>query len=369
MNSSGFDSIVVDTSIFISNGLRLERGLLGKLSQFQRSPVDLILPDVIRSELQKHLESKTKEVKLKLERALNDASDHLASEGNASDEHSVAVADIPAFVEGRIRDFCNRIGAVPFECGVHVSVTEVLSRYFLSEAPFAETGSKKAEFPDAIVLMAIHNWAEKENRDVLLVSNDKGWENYCASASRLTCVADLSEALVLFNETNAVYEFVARLESELDAGRAVSFTRQVEEGLSRALDGITPEQEADSYLYWEPDGCSATFQNFALVENKFSIIDQYEDWVALSTVATIGIEAEGDFSLSVHDSIDGDYVPMGGVTASAEAVFESEILITVSGDIFGSIDQLEVIDVEVLDPITSVDFGTIEPDFGNDYHD
>lgn len=85
--------------------------------------------------------------------------------------------------------------------------------------------------------------------------------------------------------------------------------------------------------------------------------------------ASITVEAEGDFSLAVYDSIDRDYVPMGAITTKAQEEFESDILITITGDLNGPLDQLKVDEVEIVSPITSVDFGTIEPDYGTDEFD
>lgn len=82
-------------------------------------------------------------------------------------------------------------------------------------------------------------------------------------------------------------------------------------------------------------------------------------------MANITVEAEGEFSLSVHDSIDRDYVSLGGVSVTTEAEFDSEILITVFGDLNGDINKLDIDDVETVHPIGSVDFGTLELDYGD----
>lgn len=76
------------------------------------------------------------------------------------------------------------------------------------------------------------------------------------------------------------------------------------------------------------------------------------------------MEAEGNFSLSVHDSIDKDYVDMGSVTATVEEEFESEILITITGNLDGEIRDLTIEDVEIVSPIKCIHFGTLEPNFG-----
>ena len=59
-----YEAILVDTSIFDRYGLRLEKGLLGKLSQFKESDIDYLLPDVIKGEIKSHLEKKVKSSRL-----------------------------------------------------------------------------------------------------------------------------------------------------------------------------------------------------------------------------------------------------------------------------------------------------------------
>ena len=46
--------------------------------------------------------------------------------------------------------------------------------------------------------------------------------------------------------------------------------------------------------------------------------------------------------------------------------FNSEILVTVCGDLNSDLSNVVIEEVEVVNPITSVDFGTLEPDYGYD---
>lgn len=77
-----YTAILLDTSIFDQYGLRMEKGLLGKLSQFSRTEAQFIFPDVIRNEVIKHLENKIKSSRASLEKALDEAGDHLFFEGS-----------------------------------------------------------------------------------------------------------------------------------------------------------------------------------------------------------------------------------------------------------------------------------------------
>lgn len=77
-----YEALLVDTSIYDRNALLLEKGLLGKLTQFRKSPIDLLMPDVIKNEVRSHLEKKIKLARNSLEKSLNDAADHLFFAGS-----------------------------------------------------------------------------------------------------------------------------------------------------------------------------------------------------------------------------------------------------------------------------------------------
>jgi hypothetical protein len=362
-----YDAILVDTSIFDGNGLRLESGLLGKLKQFSKSPVDFLMPDVISNEIESHLDKKIKVSRSALEKSINDASDHLFFDGsalNVAKNLIVESKEVEGLAQSRLQQFVKETGALLIDCDDYVSVKDLLGKYFQNKPPFSETGKKKNEFPDAIVLLAIEAWAEAEGKIVLAVAKDKDWEAYCEDSDNIDYIEDFSEGLSKFNAATAPYALLDNLKDAIEKEGAGRFLTGVEDGLRSALDGFTPDQEAESQFYWEPDGSNGWFKKFELYDNEFRIIDSDEDWVVIEVWANITVEAEGDFSLSVHDSIDRDYVSLGSVSVTAEAEFESEILITVSGELNGDINELYIEDVEIVDPITSIDFGTLELDYG-----
>lgn len=372
MSDKKYDALLVDTSIYDKHALKLEKGLLGKLSQFKRSPIDLLMPDVIRNEVRTHLEQKSKAARFALEKALNDAGDYLFFDGSALNDTKTTLIDskeIDGLADSRLDNFIESTGALVLECGHYVSVTSLLNQYFSSSPPFAETGKKKSEFPDAIVLMAVESWAAAENKHVLAVARDSDWENFCERSAYIDHSEELGTALDVFNQETAPYAFLANLEQALDTNSAEAFLVGIANGLSRVLDGFTPDQEADSHFYWEPDGTHGYFKDFHFTDNEFRIVDKDEDWIVLEANASITVEVEGAFSLSIYDSVDRDYVPMGSTTAITKEEFESEILITIIGDLNGPLDQLVVEEIEIVDQISLVDFGTIDLDYGPDEFD
>lgn len=246
-----------------------------------------------------------------------------------------------------------------------MSVSELLKKYFSNAAPFLESGKKKNEFPDAIVLMAVEEWAKKNAKSVLAIAKDDDWSRYCESSVNIDCIGELSDGLAMFNKANAPYAFLTKLESELDTGKAQYFPDGVAAKLETELDGFTPDQDAESYLYWEPEGSNGWFESFHLITHELRIIESDEEYIVLECKAEITVEAEGEFSLSVHDSIDGDYIPIDTVTAKAEAMFESEILISIVGNLEGPIEGLIFEKVEIVSPLKRIHFGTLEPDLSD----
>jgi hypothetical protein len=369
-----YDAILIDTSIFDANGLRLEKGLLSKLSQFKRSPVEIVFPDVIRGEVKAHLAKKIKESRSALEKAINDAGDHLFLKEDSLAKAKELIAeslDVDALAETRIADFIEAVGGTDFECGKNLEISALLEKYFKNLAPFAESGKKKNEFPDAITLLAVDNWAAANNKRVLAISQDGDWKAYCEASKYMECSESLSDVLTAYNKANPVYGLIGKLENAIEANAAQDFIKEVESKLDSVLDDFTPDQDADSAFYWEPEGCSGRFNRFELSTPQLRLIEHGNGFIVLELDAEITVDVEGEFSLSVHDSIDGDYVPIDSCTVEVEESFHSKILVTLTAE-FGDgsenldISDLEVEDVEVVSVPKTIHFGTLEP-FQDEY--
>jgi len=364
----GYDAFLIDTSIFDRYGLRLESGLLGELRQFKDSPVDFVFPDVVRGEVVAHLEKNIKVAKLSLEKAINKAGDNLFFDGSnleAAKKLLIENSEIEDLAVLRVDNFVKSTGALEIDCGRYVSISEVLSKYFMNSPPFAESGKKKQEFPDAIVLMAVEKWAVENGKTVLAIADDKDWESYCNDSGVVSYQNDLSKGMSEFNQSDAILGFVGRINESVDGAGWVSFVSGVEQALENVLGGFTPDQYAESQFYFEADGANGWYSSFSFVDFDFRVVSiDIEGGVAvIEALAEIVVEAEGEFSLSATDSVDRDLVSLGSVSVLAKESFETEILIHVSGDMTDGFSGLIVEEVEVVDLISEVNFGTLEPVF------
>lgn len=67
----------------------------------------------------------------------------------------------------------NSIEIIPSEFNQH----ELIDMYFNTKAPFSE--QKKHEFPDAIILLSLLQYSKDKNKELIIVSNDNGFELFC----------------------------------------------------------------------------------------------------------------------------------------------------------------------------------------------
>ena len=65
----------------------------------------------------------------------------------------------------------------------------------MASPPFEEPDKKKHEFPDAIALLSLEEWAEVNKTRILAVSCDRGWAAFAAESEWIVVDSDLASAL------------------------------------------------------------------------------------------------------------------------------------------------------------------------------
>lgn len=134
-----------------------------------------------------------------------------------------------------------------------------MEMYFSTEPPFETGKDKKNEFPDAIALLALEGWAEKNKINIIAVSQDKGWKNYSEGSDRITLISSLAEALEKFQPHNKVASiiFQIREDSLLDGENHV--LEEIEQAIISSIDGCDIWVDASSYMNVEWDDVFATY--------------------------------------------------------------------------------------------------------------
>lgn len=373
MNEKNYTAITLDTSIFDGNGLKLEKGLLGKLKQFNGSPTKLVLTDIIINELTRHLHEKIINSRASLQKALEEANEHLFFDGSLLTEAKQQLIDSPEIndlAKSRVKAFIDKTGALVLDSAKYVGVAELRDNYFNNKPPFAVSGKKKNEFPDAIALLALEHWAEQNNELVYAVAKDGDWKNFCEGSDIIDYNENLADALDYFNTKDTPFIMLTKLESEFEFINSNKFGLQLRNQLESIFTGYYLDQDGDSPFSWEPEGVDVTFVDYTMADDKLKLIEKNESSIVVEALINVELNAEGNFSLYQYDSIDHDQVYLGSVSKSVEENFECRVLITFEGDIDEAkedIDYLELDNVEIIDKLSSIHFGNLELDYDDRY--
>lgn len=77
----------------------------------------------------------------------------------------------------------------------------VFQKYFSCEPPFAQSGDKKSEFPDAFVIQSLLDFINThKEKKYLVISNDKDWKKALADIPLVTMVDTINDAIRLLNK-------------------------------------------------------------------------------------------------------------------------------------------------------------------------
>jgi hypothetical protein len=373
-----FGAISIDNAILKGEGYRFYEGLLAQMRQFKESPVQVIQTDIVHNEATKHIGYDISKTRSSITQALKSASKQLKIESKAinsartllsinGEDHEVA--------DARLNKYYEYIGASVIDSSDHVDLALLMDMYFETDAPFETGKDKKNEFPDAIALLSLEGWARANDVNVIAVSQDKGWKDYTDNYSeRITLVSSLAEALETFQPHNKVASIIAHIreDSLLDEGNHV--LEKIEQAIENSIDGYDIDVEASSHMYFEFYDTSASYISHLLDCDKkglikVRIIQIDDESIVLKVGAKVDVEVEVNFNFSVFDSIDKEYVGMGGAVCKKNETYRTDILLTLSGDFSQDFDELHVIEIEVLDTISHADFGEVEPDWRSEHEE
>ena len=247
---------------------------------------------------------------------------------------------------------------------MELAIDNLVKLYFDYSPPFENNAKKKNEFPDAIALLSLEQYAKDNNLNILTVSNDKGWMNFAQSSDQIDVEPDLTKALALLQtHANEAKKLVATFLKDLDQGNLDEEFNLINDTIDQSVSASEPIAEADSYLRNEAE-CNAevSFNDFSFLDTTtFSIVQIGKNSIVAEIPVNIYANAFANFSFYVYDSIDKDEIYMGSQSVEEEIEFKAAILITLEINSSTTPETVELTDIEMIKVIDSVDFGEIEP--------
>lgn len=358
-------AITIDTSIFDRYQCQLLSGILSELSQFNGMPTKVVLSEVVVRELKGHIQKRIESTKSAALRVLTECGKELLTPRDTiqkvTNELKLAVDSSKESTE-RIQAFQKLTGAEIVQVEGNVELKTIVSKYFSAEPPFAESGKKKNEFPDAFALMSLENWAEKNGGLILAISSDKDWVAYAQTSKHLDCVEDLAEALARFQPSNDAVAYCETLSNVLERRLDHPVREAIEDAITRKSSEIDLWAEADSQFHVEGEHVELEISEVSLSDNTRVIpLQAQEHRLTIKARFLVESVATADFSFSIYDSIDKDYTNMGDIQADCEFDFEIEAMIELSGDFARNDEDVVVESIQLISSPHTVDFGYIEP--------
>lgn len=366
-----YAALTVDTCIFDSNGLLLDRGLLRQLHQFQDSPVDLLICDIVHSELDSHLKQKATDAKSKIAVALKAANPHLSIDEGTLAKAQELLSNGPEndISKKRLQEFLNACGAVVIKASDYIEISDVTGLYFAGKPPFEASGDKKSEFPDAIALLTLEAWAKKNAKKVLAVSTDRGWKAFAEKSEWIDVSGDLAKSIAAFQSKNAPSLIAKYLREDLAKGHDSNYFDKIADAIRSSLDGVDIDIEAHAAYYYESDEIYATYEDHTILNDhlgkpRINLVGSDSESITVNIACEVSCAVHASFDLQAWDSIDREYLSIGSVASEVQETYQTDILITLSGDLSKGLEGVEIEEIEVTDTIGHADFGNIEPDWG-----
>jgi hypothetical protein len=364
-------AITLDTSTFEQHSLRLETGLLKQLNQFASSSIVFVVSDVIKSEVIDHLASKTEEAQRNLDKSLRAATEFWPIDPSlVSDFRSQVIGGFnPRQVASqRFSDYEKSTAIEIVGPGEHASIDLIMQAYFQCKPPFATSGKKKNEFPDAVALFSIEAWAELNSTKVIVVSRDNDWKDYCLQSERLILVEDLGRALGIFQLDDAT-EICQHLSDRALSGEIAGLNELVEAAINDELEAIELSPLASSNFRYEHDYTTCDLQSFTIEgaaegEPVFQAINYEDDSIVVEAVATADVSVKFEFSFYTYDSVDREEISLGSGSATVDEQLTFRLILTLHGNLAHLGGDVDVDEAEATLTSTAVlNCGEIEPDW------
>lgn len=365
-----FDVVSIDTCIFVERDYQFNNGILKEMSQFSDHNVSILQTEVVHRETIKHFTDEIKKAKTSIKRGIRLAKfalDISEDDINKASQLLKVECDDYIIAEQILRKYYKQIGATVLYSSKYVDVSRLLDKYFMTEAPFEEGKEKKHEFPDAIALLSLERWAKENNKKILAISKDKGWANFAGNSDYITVCDDLAKVLEKLQSEIKVKQIVAFIRDKHLLDRDNLFLDKVKEVLIDKFMDSSPYIEANSAYRYEETSCYCSYKDIVFVKDEsgaidISVLEAKDNIVKIQVNADITYELDVDFDFYVPDSIDHDDINIGSSNVKTTETFNTDVLITLSGNLEVAANDIEVKDIDVLSDADSVDLGNIEPD-------
>ena len=360
------DALTLDTQVFNKNSFDLDGGWLAQIKQFKGGTTQVVMSEIVARELVGQLADKIRQAKDKFEAATKDAL-HFGLDAQAAAGMKLVEVSPRTLADTRAKAYFEAIGAVQIPANL-LNVDQLLESYFKPTPPFASSGKKKAEFPDAIALLSLEAWAKAHGKHILAVSGDGDWSAFGEKSRYIEVVPTIEDALAILQahaeEARALVQGKL-VEIDTDGSpQAQAFRALLEVEVAEAT--VHPDIETAQPAEVEEGSLSllSFFVSGVAPDFDFDVVQVGSETIAASVDLRVTATASAYVSFSAWDSIDREYISLGGVTAEREMKdLEATVIATWERNLVDG--EWELASVELVS-IDDPNMGMVEMDWGHE---
>ncbi|MHC1745519.1 MAG: PIN domain-containing protein [Negativicutes bacterium] len=271
-----FGAITIDTNILKQWGFQFDTGILNQMSQFLHEPVRVIQTDIVHQETKKHIADEVNKARIAVRKGLRLASNQLGIDKNnvqTATQLLSATGEDREVAEERLNKYYNRIGAEILKTDDYIDCKKLMKMYFETRAPFEKKETKKNEFPDAIALISLEQWAEKNDIKILAVSADKGWENFAKNSKRITVLNDLAKAIEELQPETKVKRIITIIYEKEILVKENHISDEITQKIIESVENSDVYVDAGAAYRYEQTDSYITYINHTFALNQDGLVD------------------------------------------------------------------------------------------------
>lgn len=308
-------AVFLDSNIFISSKYNFgSEGVLQIMKNLvlQKKAV-LYISNIVVSEVEQHIKDDALIVANTLNSAWKDAGKKIdmSQFSNIAFTSALSVPleqDFSAQIIDNFNSYLSDCSAI-FLNNDGVNIDAIINDYFNFNPPFEQTGKKKHEFPDALIISKLKSQFS-EAKPLCVISDDKGFREALSDQHIFTCFNSIKEFLDMVNKQDTKYKeivsFINNNNNNQEMQNLIIHKIESDEieidGTDCDRKGVCSGYDYDEVMLDEVEVLSLEFQ---------SVDDITEDYVlaTLECSAKIGaICGFADYGTAMWDSEDKDYI-------------------------------------------------------------
>lgn len=314
------DAIIVDTSAFYNEQFDFvgaQDSILPSLFEIiNEKKISLITHPILRSEIKKHIADSEVISKLSnFKTAIKKYKGTLELIGLSADEitERVDALNMQEKLTDAFEKAFEEANELPYP-----NAEDVFAQYFTCAAPFAASGDKKSEFPDAFVILSIKQYLKANpTKCILILTDDGDWRAALSDTPRAILANSVGEGIRMMQDSEDIFPIFKEALPEIESALISSLECEAYE-----LNGFEVEDDPEITAIRVTD-----------ISDLFIPLKIADDRVVLRTTAEIEVDGNAivmDEDRSIWDSEDRAYIftaysSVDFEKATAEVEFDVEI--------------------------------------------